>query len=1249
MPSCTTISHGMDVNHWKCRDWCSRASCSLFCICSFALTLLIPLEAAVCAVPQVYVDPEPIRLPMADGKEMQFTRLSTEDGLSQTRVSQIVQGNRGFIWFGTQYGLNRYDGYKFKVFVHDRLRANSLGGTFVTALFKDHAGLLWIGCASSLDRFDPITETFAHYRIASDDSKDLSGTVVHISEDSDGMLWLATGAGLHKLDPASGKLVHYRHDPNDATSLSSNDVKSSGVDRMGNFWVGTSEGLDRFDRTTEKVTLHVALPEPIQISFYEDRLGIFWIFHASGNGLAILDRRTNRLTQYSFYEQTPSSSELTGVMAMVEDDGGNLWLGSPGVGLLQFDREHQRFIHYKNDPANPESLAEDKVIALFRDREGNIWAGLHSMAPNRFRPGPPLFEKFQHNPGNPNSLDANFVNAIYEDRRGFLWIGNDNGLTRIDRRTGQYTRFRAGLGVKPMVITIIEDRSGVIWVGSYGHGLARLDETTGQFTTYNHKPDDPTSLSNDQVHRLFVDHAGIMWIATDDGLDRFDSETERFTTYKVDWQSRRSQAYVAIAEDQQGTLWLGTHYSGLHRFEPATGKFTVYKSDPGSPGSLRDDMVPTVHIDRSGAIWVGTQSGLDRLDPKTGTFTAYDEGENLPSSTVSCILEDKRGNLWMSSNQGLSKFDPQNGTFKRYTVADGLPGNDLTGWGTGFESASGEMFFAGFAGAIAFYPDRLVDSPYVPPVVLTDFRSPYSSPDGGAASLLQKAIGRIPSLTLPYDRNSFSLEFSALSFFNPLGNRYRYKLEGLDQRWNEVSSDRRSATYTTLPPGNYRFRVQGATVRGPWSEPGIVLPVTVLTAWWQTWWFRIGVAIALVALTFWRYRVHIKNIQNRERDFRKLAENAPDMVMRFDSQLRCVYVNPLVEHYIGLHPREILGKTNEELAALGKHLPILGAGLRVVFDKGQPIEQEVLLSSSRGERHFESRLAPEFETAGFVKSVLAITRDITERKRTECELRRSEQALREAQAALAHVSRVTTVGEMTASIAHEINQPLAAIATNANASLRWLARDSPNLTEAREAISRIIRDGKRASEVITGIKAFFKKAPAAKERVDINEIIEEVLTLTQTELQRQCVALRTQFADNLPIVIGDKIQLQQVILNLVINGIEAMSGVDEGPRELCVVSRKLTQMREGADQKMIEENNLTKPESSFLIVEVRDSGPGLNATEMEHVFESFYTTKSQGIGMGLAISRSIIEAHYGRLWATANAPRGAIFQFTLPV
>jgi len=275
--------------------------------------------------------------------------------------------------------------------------------------------------------------------------------------------------------------------------------------------------------------------------------------------------------------------------------------------------------------------------------------------------------------------------------------------------------------------------------------------------------------------------------------------------------------------------------------------------------------------------------------------------------------------------------------------------------------------------------------------------------------------------------------------------------------------------------------------------------------------------------------------------------------------------------------------------------------------------------------------------------------DISKRKQAEEKLRQREVSLREAQNELAHVSRVTTMGELAASIAHEVNQPLAGIVTNANASLRWLVRESPNLGEACDAIRRIIRDGNRAGDVIARMRALLKKASAAKEPVDINEVIQEVLVLTRTELQKNRVSLRTQFANDLPIVIGDKIQLQQVILNLVLNGIEAMNGIAEGQRELCVSSRKVTEILREAGKETIEGYSFTDPESTSVLIAVQDSGPGLDATEMQRAFEPFYTTKPQGMGMGLAISRSIIEAHDGRLWATADAPRGAVFQFTLPI
>ena len=278
---------------------------------------------------------------------------------------------------------------------------------------------------------------------------------------------------------------------------------------------------------------------------------------------------------------------------------------------------------------------------------------------------------------------------------------------------------------------------------------------------------------------------------------------------------------------------------------------------------------------------------------------------------------------------------------------------------------------------------------------------------------------------------------------------------------------------------------------------------------------------------------------------------------------------------------------------------------------------------------------------GNFQFVGAVT-DITEGKR-------AEEALQKAQAELAHVTRVTALGELSASIAHEVNQPLAGIVTNANASLRWLAGDSPNLAEAREAIRRIIRDGKRAGDVISRMRALFKKAPVTKERLDINEAIEEVLLFTQSELQRNRVSLHVELANDLPLILGDRIELQQVMLNLLINAIEAMSGVGEGPRELWVSSQKVTEIPGQSEEHTLEHEGLVETKWTRVLIAVRDTGPGLDPKALDRLFDAFYTTKPRGLGVGLAISRSIVEAHGGRLWATANAPRGAVFQFALPI
>src|SRR5271165_4714735 len=381
-----------------------------------------------------------------------------------------------------------------------------------------------------------------------------------------------------------------------------------------------------------------------------------------------------------------------------------------------------------------------------------------------------------------------------------------------------------------------------------------------------------------------------------------------------------------------------------------------------------------------------------------------------------------------------------------------------------------------------------------------------------------------------------------------------------------------------------------------------------------------------------------------------LAENSSAGIALIAPDGRFIAANLALQEMLGYTESELQGRTvtdishEEDRASTEARIADVYAGRRRVYR----LEKRYLRKNGNVMwADVSSVLVPASGSASAFFSVIIV--DITKRKQAEEKLHQKEISLREAQTELAHVSRVTTMGELAASIAHEVNQPLAGILTNANASLRWLLRDSPNITEACEAIRRIIRDGSRAGDVITRIRALFKKASAAREPVDINQIIQEVLILTQSELQKKRISLRTQFANDLPVVLGDKIQLQQVILNLVLNGIEAMSGVADGARELSVSSQKVTKILREAGKEMVPDNALTEPESASLLIAVRDSGLGLDATELQRVFAPFYTTKSQGMGMGLAISRSIVEAHQGHLWATANVPQGAIFQFTLPI
>jgi signal transduction histidine kinase/ligand-binding sensor domain-containing protein len=780
--------------------------------------------------------------------------------------------------------LNRFDGYKSKVFKHDPGRTDSLSCVYIRSLFVDHAGTLWIGCDRFLDKFEPVTETFIHYRIDTEASDQLPTPIEMVNEDHAGILWLATARGLYRFDPATGATTRYVNNPNDPTTIGSTRVDAAREDREGRFWVVSGGGLDQFDRQTGKVKWHV--PIQFEVSeFHEDRYGVLWMITSNDPScaLATLDMKSHAVTCHSIDYAARRGGPPVTVSKMIESQNGTIWLSS-SAGLLKLDREHQRIICYHNEPSDIESVESDNPINLFEDQEGNIWICFQETEPNFFSEGPQVFENFTRRRG---SLVGALVTSLYEDHNGILWIGSMGGLNRIDRQTGRNT-VPEGTGVHNEVLSILEDHSGILVAGTFHRGLQRLDPETGKASPYVHST--KSNVDRNPIMSLIFDHKGTLWAATYGGVSRFDPATGNFTTYTPDKQN--TIQYQEIREDSKGVLWLGAQ-SGLHRFDPNSGQFTIYGHDPDDARTISDNRVNSIHFDRSGNLWVGTQNGLDRFDPGTGTFKTLYERDGLAGDVVSCILEDQRGLLWMSTNNGLSSFDPESQRFRNFSAADGLPGPDLTGWGACYQSPSGEMFFGGFSGATAFYPARIVRSSFVPRTVLTDFKLSGNSVPIGLGSPLKQSITYTEALTLSHQQNIFSIEFSALSYFNAETNRYRYKLDGLDDRWHEVGPDQRTANYTTLPAGTYTFEVQGATSRGSWSEPGAKLLIEILPAWYQTFLFRSMCVAAFVLLAWSIYLLRLTQLKH---EFKMALEARVDERTRIARELH----DTLLQSFNGL-------------------------------------------------------------------------------------------------------------------------------------------------------------------------------------------------------------------------------------------------------------------------------------------------------------------------------------------------------------
>jgi ligand-binding sensor domain-containing protein/serine phosphatase RsbU (regulator of sigma subunit) len=859
-------------------------------------------------------------------RDLRVRRISLQEGLSQSRVPCILQDHKGFMWFGTQDGLNKYDGYAFKTYRPEPGNPNSLSGNDITSIFEDSRGMLWIGAlGAGLNKFDREKEKFTHFRFQPGDPTSLSHDIVRvIHEDRSGTLWIGTGDGLNKFHRETGTFTRYPNITGDPSNLGHNRIRVIYEDRSGSFWIGTVNGLNKFHPETGAYTRYPGEPGHQRFSalggsnqitaIHEDPSGEFWI--GTLNGLRRFNPETGKYTVYRSNPAIPGSLGGNVIGGICEDRTGVLWIATVGGGLNTFDRRTGRFVQYRADPKNPGGLNSNRILSIYEDRSGSLWLGTTDNGINRFDREAGKFKHYRNDPDDANSLGYNSVFAIVEDRTGVLWIGTfGRGLDKFDRETGRFTHYRSnprnpGGLCGDFITTLCEDGAGALWIGTRGTGLDKFNRETGTFINYRGSAGDPSGLSSSIITALYEDSAGTLWVGTiGGGLNKFNRETGTFTAYPFgpNVPGNLGDGIIYSINEGKGdhaALWIGTRDGGLNKYHPQTERFTSYPHDPGDPASLSSNIVMSIYQDPSGIVWAGTLGGgLNKFDPRKKACIHYREQDGLPNDVVYGILADETGCLWLSTNKGISKFDPRTGAFKNYTPADGLQSNEFNAVAY-HKSQSGEMFFGGVNGFNAFYPHRVTDNKNIPPIVITDFQIFNKAVAIGGGSPLKKHIAESREITLSYQQNVFSFNFVALDYTIPQKNRYKYKMEGFDKDWVSTPASRRFASYTNLDPGEYVFRVKGSNNDGVWNEEGASVKIFITPPYWRTWWFQGFFIMLAIALTVIFYKIRIRMTYQRMRleTVLQTARTAQMSIMpQADPRLEGFYVSGICEpaHEVG--------------------------------------------------------------------------------------------------------------------------------------------------------------------------------------------------------------------------------------------------------------------------------------------------------------------------------------------------------------
>jgi signal transduction histidine kinase/ligand-binding sensor domain-containing protein/DNA-binding response OmpR family regulator len=819
---------------------------------------------------------------------IKFSHLNTLTGLSQSNVTCILQDKMGFLWFGTQNGLNRYDGYQFNIYRNDPRNPASLSNNYIKSITEDAAGNLWIGTwGGGVNRFNPESASFTRYTHDPKKSNSLSDDFVNcLRSDKEGHIWIGMDhGGVNRLDPATGGFISYRSDPAQLNSLSNNNVTDLLEDIHHKIWITTLRGgLNLLDPATKTFARfqHNAQDSSSLASdnlscLFQDHNDNIWI-GTTNAGVDLFEPATASFRHFRNDPRNSNSLALDVIMSMGEDADGNLWFGTENGGLSIYNPHTAIFHTLEQDDIDDYSLSNNSIYSIYKDRYNNMWVGTYSGGVNLSNRDGTVFTHYRHNT-TPASLSNNNVLAFLEDDRGKIAIGTDGGgLNFFDPTTGQFTHLRHEPGnprsiSSNYVLSLATDKNGNLWAGTVGFGLNVFDKQHHLIHLFKNDPADTTTINGDDINSVVRDRDGDLWIAAfNRGLNLYHPGKNSFTHFTQENGSISSDRIQCMLSDSEKRLWIATFDKGLDLLDKKSWTFTHFKHSD-SRNSISSNTINCLLEDKQGNIWIGTAAGLNRLDLRTGLFTSWMVKDGLPDNTIMGILQDEKGDLWVSTMKGISRFIPPANHFTNFSIADGLIGDEFKPHAA-LKSSDGLLYFGGSNGFNALDPDSARQNRFDPPLVLTRFqlfsKDVSIARDEEDSSPLKKNIAFTREITLPYSSSFITLEFASLNYTLIRKRQYTYILEGFDKTWSQPGT-RHMVTYTNLDPGTYTFKVKGLDNQGAWSDKLTSLTLTIWPPWWQTWWFRIGMLLAIGSAVAGIFRLRVRHIKKQKENLEKLV------------------------------------------------------------------------------------------------------------------------------------------------------------------------------------------------------------------------------------------------------------------------------------------------------------------------------------------------------------------------------------------